>query len=73
MKCIWQGTPITAELVYLVLSSFQRLRHAVTVVIPMGIVQVAELHTAAKRIDNLLNTEELNFSLTIKTKEIQKS
>lgn len=62
MKCIWQGTPITAELVYLVLSSFQRLRHAVTVVIPMGIVQVAELHTAAKRIDNLLNTEELNFS-----------
>lgn len=61
IKCIWQGTPITAELIYLILSSFQRLRHAVTVVIPMGIVQVAEMQIAAERIENLLNTEELNF------------
>ncbi|KAJ8978758.1 hypothetical protein NQ317_017481 [Molorchus minor] len=45
--------PVSAAL------SEQTLRHALSVVIPLGITESAELHAAVKRIENLLEAEDI--------------
>ncbi|KAJ8954540.1 hypothetical protein NQ318_000774 [Aromia moschata] len=59
MTYIWTGHYIQAEVVYFLQSCYITLRSYITVSIPFGISQTAELLAAAKRIEAFLNGEEL--------------
>ncbi|CAH2007297.1 unnamed protein product [Acanthoscelides obtectus] len=67
MMYVWLGNPISAELVYFILTLLQRVRHAFNVVIPMGITESAELYASAKRIEALLKTESVTKNADEKT------
>lgn len=62
MTYVWLGHAISAELVYFILTLFQRLRQALSVIVPVGITESAELHASVKRIDSLLRAETLAFN-----------
>ncbi|XP_019874089.2 probable multidrug resistance-associated protein lethal(2)03659 isoform X2 [Aethina tumida] len=51
---VLMGNLIHAELVYYILSCFARLRHALSVLIPLGITEAAELRASVDRIGVLL-------------------
>lgn len=57
MTYIWLGNLISATLMYYLLILFQRIRHALSVVIPKGITESADLYAAVKRIETLLKAD----------------
>lgn len=59
MTYVWLGHAISAELIYFILTLLQRLRHALNVIVPVGITEFAELQASVKRIDSLLIAETL--------------
>ncbi|KAJ8920724.1 hypothetical protein NQ315_004863 [Exocentrus adspersus] len=59
MTYVWLGHTISAELVFFTLTLFQRLRHALSVVVPLGITEFAELHACVNRIGGLFRAEKL--------------
>lgn len=59
MTYLWTGHLVTADLVYFVLSCYGQLKSYITVSIPMGIVQTADLYASIKRIQKFLNSNEL--------------
>ncbi|XP_023311681.1 probable multidrug resistance-associated protein lethal(2)03659 [Anoplophora glabripennis] len=59
MTYLWTGHLLTAEIVYFVQHSYSQLNSYITVSIPFGIAQTAELYASMKRIQKFLNSEEL--------------
>ncbi|CAG9825249.1 unnamed protein product [Phaedon cochleariae] len=59
MTCIWFGENLSAELIYYLMTLFLRIRHALTVAIPKGVVVTGELVAAIDRIESLLNANEI--------------
>lgn len=59
MTYVWMGNSLSAELIFFIFSLLQRIRHALNVVIPMGITEAAELSASVKRIETLLNEDNV--------------
>ncbi|KAF7275910.1 hypothetical protein GWI33_011150, partial [Rhynchophorus ferrugineus] len=56
---LWIGNIIAAGDIYFILSAFQKLRQAFTVIIPRGISQMSEVRASSKRINDLLLADEV--------------
>ncbi|KAJ8918452.1 hypothetical protein NQ315_008149 [Exocentrus adspersus] len=59
MTYLWTGHLVRAEIVYFVQSCYINLRSYITISIPLGIAQTADLHASIKRIQKFLNGDEL--------------
>ncbi|CAH0557797.1 unnamed protein product [Brassicogethes aeneus] len=55
----WLGNEMTAEDVYYVITCFGMIRMFITIYIPLGISQTAELKASLHRLDAVMNAEEL--------------
>lgn len=62
MTYIWMGNNLTAELAFFLISCFQSLRSYLTISIPLGISQTAELIASLKRIQIFLNAKETDVT-----------
>lgn len=62
MTYVWLGNYVTAEIVYFVLSCFSKLRHFLSIMIPLGISFGAEFHATLIRIRSILEAEEIPTS-----------
>lgn len=61
MTYVWLGNNITAELVYFIMSCFGKLRHLLSILLPLGITFGAEVNATIIRLNTLLDSEELPF------------
>jgi ATP-binding cassette subfamily C (CFTR/MRP) protein 4 len=59
MTYVWLGNYVTAEVVYFIKSCFHKLRHLLSIMLPLGIAFGAEFNATLIRLDSILNAEEV--------------
>ncbi|KAJ3656709.1 hypothetical protein Zmor_015759 [Zophobas morio] len=72
MTHVWMGNYITAEVVYFIKSCFHKLRHLLSIMLPLGITFGAEFSATSIRMKSILNAEEAPTSrspIEISTKD----
>ncbi|RZC39500.1 ABC tran domain containing protein [Asbolus verrucosus] len=62
MTYVWMGNYITAEIVYFIKSCFGKLRHLLSLMIPLGITFGAEFCATLIRLKSILEAEEVSAS-----------